>query len=162
MRIEAIVEYFKEHELLLATAESCTAGNIITLLASCPGSGRYLDAGYVVYSPEAKMRLLAVEQATIERFGLTSEQVAREMAVGALRDSPANVVVATTGVAGPDGLDGIAPGTVCFAWAFDGNGELRLFSCTEHFPGDRMAVLGAASTFALAEIPRLHASLARR
>ncbi len=161
MQIETIVEYFKEHQLLLATAESCTAGNIITLLATCPGSGRYMDAGYVVYSPQAKQRLLAVQQATIDRFGLTSEEVAREMASGALRDSPANVVVATTGVAGPDGMDGIAPGTVCFAWAFGAQGELRMFSCTEHFPGDRMAVLGAASTFALAEIPRLHASLGR-
>ncbi|MBB3101723.1 CinA family protein [Azomonas macrocytogenes] len=154
--IETLVHYLKEHHLLLATAESCTAGGIIALLASYPGSGQYLDAGYVVYSPEAKKRLLQVQQATIDQFGLTSEEVTLEMANGALRDSPANVVLATTGVAGPDEIDGIPPGTVCFAWVFTGANGVRRFSSTEFFHGERMAVIKAASVFALKRIPALH------
>ncbi|MCP6134557.1 CinA family protein, partial [Klebsiella pneumoniae] len=68
-----------------------------------------MESGYVVYSPSAKQRLLGVSEATIERYGLTSEAVAWEMARGALKDSAATVAIATTGVAGPAPQSGIAP-----------------------------------------------------
>lgn len=60
--VEDIVYYLREHSLLLATAESCTAGRIVALLAEVPGSGSLVECGYVVYSPEAKQRLLGVRK----------------------------------------------------------------------------------------------------
>ncbi len=93
---------------------------MVALLAAFPGTGEVLESGYVLYSPSAKKRLLGVSAQTIERYGLTSEPVAWEMALGALKDSDANVVIATTGVAGPDPASGVLPGTLGFAWAFAG------------------------------------------
>ncbi|TBV07865.1 CinA family protein [Phytopseudomonas dryadis] len=157
--IQQLLDYLKREHLLLATAESCTAGMIVALLAECPSSGECLDAGHVVYSPAAKKRLLGVSQETLDTFNLTSEEIAREMAIGALRDSPANVAIATTGIAGPEAHDGIEPGTVCFAWAFRHAGRLQLFSSTERFLGDRPRVLREASRHALLRVPHWHTQL---
>lgn len=158
--IETLLDYLRQHTLYLTTAESCTAGMIVALLAKIPGSGECLDSGHVVYSPAAKKRLLGVSQETLDAFNLTSEEVAREMASGALNGSPANVAVATTGVAGPDAQGDIPPGTLCFAWAFRSDtGAVRLFSSTEHFEGDRSQVLDDAARFALLRLPHWHAQL---
>ena len=159
MSAESVLDYLREHSLLLATAESCTAGTIMALLAKVPGSGSLVECGYVVYSPEAKQRLLNVSPDTIERCNLTSVEVAGEMAVGALRDSPANVAVATTGVCGPDDMDGIPAGTVCFAWGFVHEGDLRVFSERRHFPGDRESVQNEAAVYALEQVPLFHQQL---
>lgn len=155
--LPSIAEYLKQKSLLLSTAESCTAGQMIALLASVPGAGALLERGYVVYSPEAKQRILHVDGQTIQACGLTSEEVALEMARGALGGGPANVAVATTGVAGPDPVDGIEPGTVCIAWIFQSQSRSVSFTRTEHFSGGRLEVQIAASLHALAMIPRFHA-----
>lgn len=158
--IEALLDYLREHTLYLTTAESCTAGMIVAVLAKIPGSGECLESGHVVYSPAAKKRLLGVRQETLDAFNLTSEEIARAMASGALQGSPANVAVATTGVAGPDAQGDIAPGTVCFAWAFRrGSGAIELYSSTEHFEGGRSQVLDDAAHFALLRLPHWHAQL---
>lgn len=120
------------------------------------GSGSWIESGYVVYSPEAKQRLLNVRRYTIDTFNLTSCEVAQEMAQGALRDSPADVAVATTGLLGPDGMDGIPPGTVCFAWAYRNGGALSVFSRKERFMGTREQVQLAASVHALKWLPHFH------
>ncbi len=65
MQIKDVLHYLKKHNLILTTAESCTAGRIIHLLAKIPGSGACLDTGYVVYSVAAKKRLLNVKQETM-------------------------------------------------------------------------------------------------
>ncbi|MBA1204131.1 CinA family protein [Pseudomonas capeferrum] len=153
--VQAVLDYLKEHELLLTTAESCTAGRMVALLSEIPGSGEVLESGYVVYSPTAKQRLLRVSADTIEQFGLTSVQVAREMAVGALQDSPANVAVATTGVAGPEPQGDIKPGTLCFAWAFAGE-PIAVFTRTLHFDGDREAVMHKSSLHGLEQVRNFH------
>lgn len=77
-----IVQYLREHALVVTTAESCTAGKIVTLLSGVEGSGEFIECGYVVYSPQAKQRLLHVSPQTIETFNLTSVEVAKEMAKG--------------------------------------------------------------------------------
>ena len=154
--LEDVVNYLMDNELYLATAESCTAGLIAAALGAMPGGGQIMESGYVVYSPQEKHRLLGVSHHTIDKFGLTSEEVAREMATGALLDSEANVAVATTGVAGPDPMDDIPPGTVCFSWAFGVEGRREVFTCTKHFPGDRQAVIRQASEFALVGIKTYH------
>jgi nicotinamide-nucleotide amidase len=154
--IKEVLDYLKEKNLILTTAESCTGGRVIHLLAKIPGSGECLDAGLVVYSKEAKKRLLNVKQSTIDNYTLTSEEVAAEMVQGALKYSIADVVVATTGIAGPGAKDGIPEGTVCFAWGFNSHQKVILFSETQQFSGSRSKILTCAATYALIQIPILH------
>ncbi|MDO7899363.1 CinA family protein [Pseudomonas citrulli] len=153
---QTMVDYLREHELRLTTAESCTAGLIVTMLAEIPGSGSLIESGYVVYSPEAKQRLLGVSARTIDTFNLTSCEVAEEMALGALHDADANVAVATTGILGPDDMDGIPAGTVCFAWAFEVKGKRALFSRQERFFGSRNQVQLRAAEHALLQLRHFH------
>jgi nicotinamide-nucleotide amidase len=157
--LETVVKYLMDHSLYLATAESCTAGLIAAALGAVPGGGKIMESGYVVYSPTAKHRLLGVSFETIDKYGLTSEEVAREMAVGALLDSEANVAVATTGVAGPEPMGDIQPGTVCFSWAFAHERKQVVFTHTERFTGDREEVIHQAAHYALAGIEAYHQRL---
>ncbi|OPA90969.1 ompetence-damaged protein [Pseudomonas fluorescens] len=150
------VDYLKRNQLVLTTAESCTAGKIVTLLSQVEGSGSMIESGYVVYSPEAKQRLLGVRAGTIETFNLTSCEVVCEMARGALRDSPADVAVATSGILGPEDVDGIPAGTICFAWAYRTARGLSVFSRKERFMGAREDVQLAASVHALKWLPHFH------
>lgn len=159
--IEEFVDYLKTQRLCLATAESCTAGMIVSLLATIEGSGACMDCGYVVYSPAAKIRLLGVNPRTIEQYNLTSEAVAREMALGALRGSEANIAIANTGVAGPDPQDGIAPGTVCFAWVFSRGGREHVYSRRVRFSGDRNEVRETAARHALLQACGFHQRMLR-
>ena len=151
----AALGYLKNNKLILTTAESCTAGCMVALLAAVPGTAEVLESGYVVYSPSAKKRLLGVSAETIERYGLTSEAVAWEMALGALRDSDANVVIATTGVAGTAPESGIPPGTMCFAWAFAGD-PIAVFTRTQRFFGERSEVMRAGALFGLTRLSLYH------
>ena len=156
MITQETVEYLHNNGLLLATAESCTAGRIITLLAEVPGSGSSVECGYVVYSPEAKQRLLGVSPDTIKQFNLTSVEVAREMVEGALDDSPATVAVATTGLCGNEDVDGIPAGTVCFAWGFVANGRRSVFTQQLRFFCDRGTMQHDAALHALHMLPHFH------
>lgn len=150
------IAYLREHALRLTTAESCTAGKIVTLLSEVEGGGEFIESGYVVYSPEAKQRLLNVSPKTIEAFNLTSCEVALEMALGALRDSSANVAVATTGILGPEDIDGIPAGTICFAWAFQAEQGQSIFTRQLRFFGSRNAVQLLAAEHALESLPDFH------
>ena len=150
------VQYLRDNDLVLTTAESCTAGKIVTLLSEVEGSGNFIECGYVVYSPQAKQRLLHVNPQTIETFNLTSVEVAREMATGALRDSTAHAAIATTGILGPDDVDGIPAGTICFAWAFQTTGECHVFSHQHRFSGGRCEVQMQATEYALQWLAPFH------
>lgn len=160
MSPEQTIRYLEQNDLLLVTAESCTAGRIIALLAEVEGSGARLECGYVVYSPEAKQRLLGVNPKTVEQFNLTSVEVAHEMALGALRDSPANVAIATTGLCGTEDIDGIPAGTVCFAWGFVYMKRVTVFTQTHRFFGDRATMQSAAASYALRLIHHYHNRMA--
>lgn len=153
--IDVVLDYLKAHKLTLTTAESCTAGRMAALLSEKSGTGEVLESSFVVYSPTAKQRILGVQATTIETFGLTSEEVAHEMAAGALIDSPVKVSIATTGVAGPDAEDDIPPGTVCFAWAFAGQ-PIVMFTRTHRFFGDRLTVIQQAALYGLQNLPECH------
>jgi PncC family amidohydrolase len=157
-----IAEFMTAHQLMLTTAESCTAGLIAAHLADIPGAGKLLDSAFVTYSVEAKERKLGVSHATIERCNLTSEEVASEMAYGALRDSPANLAIANTGVT--DDTDPAIPaGTQCFAWLFAAaNGQpAKLFTATKQFTGDRNEIREQAARHALSKIPEYHQAFMR-
>jgi nicotinamide-nucleotide amidase len=99
----ALIALCTERRLKIATAESCTGGLIAGLLTEIPGSSAVVDRGFVTYSNEAKTEMLGVPEDTLKRFGAVSADVARAMAEGALARSPAHLVVAVTGIAGPDG-----------------------------------------------------------
>ncbi len=102
----------------LATAESCTGGWIGKALTDVPGSSQWFDGGIVAYSNAAKTGLLAVPGTVLAAHGAVSEETVRAMAEGVRRRFAADVAVAVSGVAGPDGGTADKPvGTVHFAWA---------------------------------------------
>lgn len=102
----------------VALAESCTGGLVCAALTEIPGSSSVLERGFVTYSNQAKMELLGVPQDIIETFGAVSVACVWAMAQGALKKSDADVAVAISGVAGPDGGTEHKPvGTVVFAQA---------------------------------------------
>lgn len=158
--LKSVLDYLDENSLKLVTAESCTAGLIASTLAEVPGSAKWLECAFVTYSENAKTGVLGVRQETIDRYGLTSEQVAREMAEGALRLSRANVALADTGVAGPGSSeDGVPAGTVCLAWLFAAGNQRHVFSETRRFSGDRNQVREAASEYAISRVWHYHNSV---
>ena len=134
--------------LMLATAESCTGGLIAGAVTDVPGSSGWFERGFVTYSDEAKVEMLGVRQQTLDAHGAVSEATAAEMARGAIANSRADLAVAVTGVAGPDGGTADKPvGMVCFGWARTGGAA---DTATLHFPGDRQAVRDATVEAALA------------
>ena len=127
----------KERGLMLVTAESCTGGWVAMEVTAIAGSSDWFERGYVTYSNAAKREALGVAEETLERHGAVSEQTAREMAAGALKNGRGQVALAITGVAGPTGGSRDKPvGTVCFAWAHGS----KISSQTRRFDGDRESV----------------------
>lgn len=127
----------QQHQLEIATAESCTGGGIASAITAVPGSSAYFATGYVTYSNAAKTRLLGVKSSVLASEGAVSEAVVKAMVAGACQESGADLGVAVSGVAGPDGGSPEKPvGTVWLAW---GNQQDQQAECL-HFPGDRHAV----------------------
>lgn len=100
---EAVLAAARQRHLKIATAESCTGGLVSAALTDIAGSSDVFERGFVTYSNEAKMQLLGVQASTIAEHGAVSEQTARAMAEGALKNSLADIAVSVTGVAGPGG-----------------------------------------------------------
>jgi nicotinamide-nucleotide amidase len=131
----------------ISTVESCTGGMVAAACTDLAGSSAWFERGWVTYSNAAKMDGVGVLEATLAAHGAVSEPTAREMAVGGIVHSRADVCVAITGVAGPGGGSDAKPaGMVCFAIAKRG-ADVR--AETLHFPGDRAAVRAAATAHAL-------------
>ncbi len=129
--------------LIVATAESCTAGGIAYAITQTPGSSQWFDRGFITYSNASKQSVLGVSTAYLRDFGAVSEPVARAMALGALTHSQAQITVAVTGVAGPTGGTPDKPvGMVCLAWAIkrDPTSAPWVRTATRNFSGDRAAV----------------------
>ena len=98
-----VIDVCRDAGLKIATVESCTGGLLAGALTSIAGSSDVVERGFVTYSNEAKSELVGVPAALIQSHGAVSEQVARAMAEGGVQRSPADIAVAVTGVAGPDG-----------------------------------------------------------
>lgn len=139
--VDAIVERLGGRDL--AVAESCTAGALCQALAAAGGGSDWLRGGLVAYQVPVKRKLLGVEAAQV-----VSEPAARQMAEGVARLLDAQVAVATTGVAGEEPQDGIAPGTVVVGTWVAGRARAR----THHFDGGPAEVCGAAVTRALRDL----------
>lgn len=116
----ATLDALKARGWMATAAESCTGGMVMAALTDIAGSSAVVDRGFVTYTNAAKMQMLGVLPETLEAHGAVSEQVAREMADGALTHSDAQVAVAITGIAGPGGSEHKPEGRVCFGLAVEG------------------------------------------
>ncbi len=118
----------------VTAAESCTGGGIAAAITAVPGSSAWFEAGFVVYANRFKTELTGVRETTLEREGAVSEAVVREMAEGARSRLGADLAVAVSGIAGPEGGTPDKPvGTVWIAWAGPDGTLARHY----HFSGDR-------------------------
>ncbi|MDQ8040209.1 MAG: CinA family protein [Rickettsiella sp.] len=142
----------KQYRLLLATAESCTGGQLAQTITSIPGSSAWFERGFITYSPLSKQELLGVQASTLKRYGVASQETAEEMAKGVLKKSPAHISIAITGIAGPEGGTKENPvGTLYFAWAHSKPPYCK--SCLQHFDnGERLTIRYAAVEFALKKL----------
>lgn len=100
---KALGEILREKNKNLATAESCTGGNIAGIITAIPGSSGYFSGGIIAYSNEVKVKLLHVKEETLKNYGAVSEQTVVEMVKGVAEALNTGCAVATSGIAGPDG-----------------------------------------------------------
>jgi len=140
---QMLMQQLKAMGFTMATAESCTGGNIARRMTALAGVSEVFRGGVVAYSNEVKVNVLGVDAATIASNGAVSEVVARQMAEGARRVLGADCAVATSGIAGPGGGSEEKPvGTVCVAFSTPAGTD----TLTLHLPGDRARVIDRAST----------------
>jgi PncC family amidohydrolase len=147
---EKLVAFLKERSLVIAAAESCTAGLIADTIARIPGASEVFWGSWVCYTLGAKKAMLGVGEETLAKYGAVSAETAGAMARGALEKSGADGAVSVTGLAGPDGDGSAVPvGTVWIGTALK-NGPVR----TErfHFTGIRNTVREQAAREALREL----------
>ena len=117
MSVEALIKAARANGHMIACAESCTGGLLGAGITAVPGSSDIFDRGFITYSNAAKAEMLGVDPATIAAHGAVSEEVAAQMAAGALGRSAATLAMSITGVAGPGGSEHKPEGRVCFALA---------------------------------------------
>ena len=134
----ALVEDLTAAGKAVSTAESCTGGWVAKAITDIPGASAVFHYGVVSYSNGAKEQMLGVQTGTLEEHGSVSEAVVGEMSKGAINLSGADIAVAVSGIAGPDGGTDEKPvGTVWFAWAVRDGGKIRIETNGQHFDGDR-------------------------
>ncbi len=133
-RAREVIDANRARGKRVVVAESCTGGLISAALTEIPGSSDVFQSGYVTYSNESKMAMLGVSQDVLETFGAVSIAVAWGMAQGALARSGADVAVAITGVAGPNGgTPQKLVGMVVFARARRGADPREIVADTKNF-----------------------------
>lgn len=120
MSAERLLDLARDAGMMVATAESCTGGLIAGAITEVAGSSDIFDRGFVTYSNAAKIQMLNVNPALIDRHGAVSEEVAQAMVTGALGLSDADIAVSVTGVAGPGASEAKPEGLVCFGLATKG------------------------------------------
>ena len=132
---ESVVELLAQKKMTVTTAESCTGGLIAGTLVNVAGASDVLNEGYVIYSNDAKERLVGVKHETLEEYGAVSEQTAREMAEGAAKAAGADAALSATGIAGPGGGTEEKPVGLVYIGCYV-NGETTVKEC--RFEGSRM------------------------
>ena len=138
---QSVFNLLKERGLKIVTAESCTGGLIAKSLTDKAGSSAVFDRGFITYSNQSKIDLLGVKPASLETYGAVSKEVAREMAIGALKQS-GDVALSVTGIAGPDGGSADKPVGLVFIGFVQKNYEPLVFQ--NNFSGTRDEVRNAA------------------
>ena len=149
---EKVVSMLKERKYKVSTAESLTGGMIAGTIVNVSGASSIFDEGYITYANEAKEKLLGVKKETLQNFGAVSEQTAYEMAKGVCKASGAEVGIAVTGIAGPDGGTKEKPvGLVFIACCV--NGVVTVKKC--NFKGNRQKIRDNTVIFALDMVRRI-------
>ncbi|MDE5967035.1 MAG: CinA family protein [Lachnospiraceae bacterium] len=134
---EKLVNLLIEKKLVITTAESCTGGMLGAYLVNVPGVSGVYHQGFITYANEAKHRELGVKNKTLKKYGAVSRQTAKQMAKGAAKHAGADVAVAVTGIAGPDGGTPEKPvGTVFIGCFYHGVVKVKEF----HFEGSRSEI----------------------
>lgn len=143
----------------VSCAESCTGGGVGYAITSVSGSSAWFNQGYLTYSNQAKQRLLGVSQHTLANYGAVSAETVIEMATGCATQSGANITVAISGIAGPDGGSADKPvGTVWFGFYQESDPSQVAQHCiseVQYFAGDRSQVRTQAVDFALQRLCQL-------
>lgn len=112
---EKLVNLLIEKKLHITTAESCTGGMVASRIVDVANASKVFNIAYVTYANEAKEKYLNVDSKTIEKYGVVSEEVTKQMALGALKEANADISIVTSGIAGPTGGTEYKPvGMVCF------------------------------------------------
>lgn len=143
---EALLLRLRDKKFTLATAESCTGGNIAHRITAIAGCSDCYYGSIVSYDNDVKINILGVKKESIEAQGVVSEEVVAQMAEGARKAIGTDCAIATSGIAGPSGATPNKPvGTVCIAIAT----PERTIASTYHFPGTRDRVIDRASTTAI-------------
>lgn len=146
-------EILKARNLKLTLAESCTGGLAAEYITAVAGSSAWFECGFVTYSNASKIKMLGVSAATLDTVGAVSEPTAKEMALGAIQHSQADISASITGIAGPDGGSIDKPvGTVCFGWGKKEGGELTAVTAQTLFEGDRQAIRHQAVAYLMANL----------
>lgn len=147
---QEVGELLMQQGKTMACAESCTGGGVAFCATENAGSSAWFERGFVTYSNEAKQESLGVSLDTLSTFGAVSEAVVKEMAIGTLRNSHADISVSISGIAGPGGATEDKPiGTVCFGFADQTNWHQET---TVYFTGDRSEVRQSAIEYAFLTI----------
>jgi PncC family amidohydrolase len=140
-----------EKDMLMTSAESCTGGLIGAAMTDRAGSSAVYERGFITYSNESKQELLGVRAETIDTYGAVSRECAEEMALGALKNSRADIAVSVTGIAGPEGGSDEKPiGLVYSAVALRANNQL--FSFKVIHKGNRLTIRNKTVIYSLNEI----------
>ncbi len=150
---EELVNILIEKSYHISFAESATGGMLAARLVNVSNASKVLDESFVAYADEAKMKYLDVKRETIEKYNVVSEEVAKEMAIGAAKAANSNIAVTTTGVAGPTGGTEKTPvGMVCFGFYINGD----VVTKTKYFGNlGRNKVRFEATNYAFEEIIEL-------
>ena len=149
---EALGLVLKERNLTVATAESCTGGNIARLITSVPGSSAYFSGSVIAYENRIKTGVLGVESGTIDSKGAVSREVVEQMAKGVCMRLGTNTAMATSGIAGPDGGSEEKP--VGTTWICVTHGEMS-YAKKYRFGGSRERIIDQASYTAMQLLRRL-------
>lgn len=147
MKNKELVELLIQKNYKISCAESCTGGMLASTIVDVPAASQVIDMSFVTYANEAKIQLVDVLESTIETYGVVSEAVAREMALGCAKKANAQIGVGISGIAGPTGATPTKPiGMVCFGFYIQG----ELYSVTKYFGNvGRMDVRLASVDFVL-------------
>lgn len=141
-------QLMSERKFHVSTAESCTGGMLSSRIINVSGSSSIIEEAFITYSEDAKMKVLGVNQNTLKKYGVVSEEVAGEMAKCLKKLTECDLSLSITGIAGPlGGSDAVPVGTVCLGIAF----QEQTVTYKKWFPGDRASVRKKAVSFALAE-----------
>ncbi len=103
MKNKELVDLLIDKNLKISCAESCTGGLLASSIVAVPAASQVFDLSFVTYANEAKVQLVDVQQKTIDTYGVVSEEVAREMAIGCAQKAGSDIGVGISGIAGPTG-----------------------------------------------------------